>query len=142
MRFMTSMAGSSWKSADRNGLAPTMSPAETTKVGAELAARSPAMCAARYVAPPARTPSIRPDDPPGGSRLPWKSLMASSCTSIVAGRFEAASAYGARQGPPSEVTARITRTNQRVDRSIDTSPVRLHIDSTQAGSDVEGQMAT
>src|SRR5262245_44623755 len=135
------MAGSSWKSADRSGLAPTMSPAETTKVGAGLAARSAAMCAARYVAPPARTPSIRPDEPTGGSRLPWKSLMASSCTSIVAGRFEAASAYGARQGPPSAAT-RITRTNQRVDRGIDTSPVRLHIDSTQAGSDLEGQMAT
>src|SRR5262249_22568821 len=65
-----SMEGSSWKSADRSGLAPTMSPAETTKVGAGLAARSAAMCAARYAAPPARTPSIRADDPAGGSRLP------------------------------------------------------------------------
>jgi hypothetical protein len=47
------------------------------------------MCVARYSTPPASTVSVaagptwmRPDEPVGGCRLPWKSLMASNCTLV------------------------------------------------------------
>src|SRR6478752_7251642 len=73
------MVGSSWNSADANGDAPMRSPAATNTefFTSDLAALT---AVARYAAPPASTvvfPSlsvIRPDEPAGGCRLPWKSL--------------------------------------------------------------------
>ena len=80
-----SIVGSSWKRPETSGLAPMLSPAETTSV-LRFWARSALMCVARYSAPPAgvRTPpgSVIV---PGGARLPWKSLMLSSWTSTARG---------------------------------------------------------
>ena len=42
-------------------------------------------CVARYSTPPATTVPIRPAEPAGGSRFPWKSLNARSCTSTSCG---------------------------------------------------------
>src|SRR5215218_10792699 len=101
-RFIASMVGSSWKSADTSGLAPIASPAATTSVFV-FAIRSCLMCVAKYSAPPASTvwpgPTLtRALDPVGGSRLPCRSLNASSWTyvslSLFFGPF-AANALGA-----------------------------------------------
>ncbi len=80
IRFIASIVGSSWKSADSSGLAPMRSPAETTKV-LRFASESARTCVARYSAPPAFTVPTRPLEPLGGRRFPWKSLRARSWTS-------------------------------------------------------------
>ena len=67
-----------------SGVAPMLSPADTITVFA-LVALSAIRCAAMNSAPPASVWPIRPLEPDGGSRLPWKSLMASSCTSTTSG---------------------------------------------------------
>ena len=74
-----SIVGSSWNSAERSGEAPIMSPAPTTRVFA-FVALSRDMWVAKNSAPPASTVPMRPLDPLGGSRFPWKSLNESSCT--------------------------------------------------------------
>ena len=94
------MVGSSWKSAEMRGLAPTMSPAATVSVLAWLP-RNLSRWFARKATPPAstvtgagaavptggRSPPVatRPPEPDGGSRLPCRSLMASSWSSTVFG---------------------------------------------------------
>ena len=78
--FIASMVGSSWNSADSNGLAPMRSPAETTNV-LRFASESVRTCVARYSAPPAFTVPTRPLEPAGGWMFPWKSLRARSWTS-------------------------------------------------------------
>ena len=82
-RFIASIVGSSWNSADTSGLAPIRSPAETTSVRCGFVASRRLTCVARLATPPASVSSISPDDPLGGSRLPWKSLKASSWTPTV-----------------------------------------------------------
>ena len=88
--FIASIVGSSWKSAESNGLAPMRSPAATTSVFL-LVASSVLTCVARYSTPPATTVPIRPAEPAGGSRFPWKSLNARSCTSTSGGTRSALS---------------------------------------------------
>ena len=85
------MVGSSWKSPDSSGLAPTMSPpAAVMEYGWPLrAVRSEE---ARYSTPPAGIVFVVPSacvsvtlpaEPAGGSRLPCRSLKDSSWTSTV-----------------------------------------------------------
>ena len=86
--FIDSIVGSSWKAADSSGDAPMMSPAATVTVFS-WPWRASARCVARYSTPPTSLVTstalpvtgsirwstvIRPDEPAGGSRLPWKSL--------------------------------------------------------------------
>ncbi len=86
-RFAASIVGSSWKRPERSGLAPIRSPADTIAVLIGFVASSCFRCVAKYSAPPAFTVPMRPDEPDGGSRFPWKSLKASSCTLTVFGGF-------------------------------------------------------
>src|SRR5919109_2493569 len=84
--FMASIVGSSWSNAEMSGLAPIRSPAPTVIVFG-FRSRRRSIQVARYSTPPASTVVvgpvwIRPPDPLGGSRLPWKSLMASSWTLV------------------------------------------------------------
>jgi len=77
--------GSSWYAAEISGVAPIRSPAATTSV---FLFTSDLRWVARYAAPPASTvapvsSTIRPPEPLGGSRLPWKSLIATSRTGTV-----------------------------------------------------------
>src|SRR5918994_4306830 len=79
------MVGSSWKSAEVNGVAPIRSPAEAKMVFG-LAARRFRTYVARYSAPPnSGVPDgpSRPADPVGGSSAPWKSLRLRIWTSVV-----------------------------------------------------------
>lgn len=81
------MVGSSWKSAEVSGLAPMMSPAATV-IESSAGIRALRSSVARYSMPPAGVETslpvagsisrMVPDEPAGGSRLPWKSLIASS----------------------------------------------------------------
>src|SRR4051794_24150915 len=100
---MASIVGSSWNAAEISGLAPIRSPAPTMRVLLGFSASSARMCVARYAMPPATTvpPGVGtlPPEPVGGSRLPWKSLIASSWTSTV-GFF----------GAPTAAVASIDRT--------------------------------
>ena len=81
--FIASIVGSSWKSAESSGLAPIRSPAETTSVFGLRRLEHPDV-GRKVLGAPAGTGSRRRARPmvPGvvGSRWPWKSLSASSCT--------------------------------------------------------------
>ena len=96
--FIDSIVGSSWNAAESSGEAPMMSPAATVS---ELRwpLRAWARWVARYSTPPASavtstglpvagsilwSTTLRPEEPLGGSRLPWKSLKDSSWIGINA----------------------------------------------------------
>ncbi len=55
MRLKASIVGSSWNRADRSGVAPIRSPADTKTVLRGFVARRFLMCVARYSTPPAGT---------------------------------------------------------------------------------------
>jgi hypothetical protein len=78
-----SIVGSSWNSADTNGVAPIRSPAETKMVFFGLVARNASTCVARYSTPPANVAPMRPAEPIGGSSAPWKSFRPSTWISTV-----------------------------------------------------------
>src|SRR6476660_8314314 len=104
------MVGSSWNAADSSGEAPMMSPAATVMLCSSLAAaRSCASCVDRYSTPPAGWPAMVPLDPLGGSRLPWKSLRASSLTSTGGGHAGPALLGVAATTAPSALVARAAR---------------------------------
>src|SRR5215207_8068470 len=83
MRLNASIVGSSWNAAEISGVAPMRSPADTNSVFGLVARRSRTVVA-RYSTPPAlpsgSAPPIRPPEPSGGRRLPWKSLSARICS--------------------------------------------------------------
>src|SRR4029453_2985469 len=77
--FIDSIVGSSWNRPERSGEAPIKSPAATMiELGFLLTAFF--RWVARYSAPPLSVEPMSAPVPEGGSRLPWKSLMARSCT--------------------------------------------------------------
>src|SRR4051812_21791018 len=92
------MVGSSWNAADSSGEAPTMSPAATVTL-LRWPARAWRRWVARYSTPPASTftsvtlpptsawsVTMRPLEPDGASRFPWKSLNDRIWTSRVLSR--------------------------------------------------------
>src|SRR3954447_10443867 len=86
--FSASIVGSSWNAADNSGEAPIRSPAATVTEScpfASAAARRSFRWVARYAAPPAGMPLMLPLEPVAGSRLPWKSLIASSWIWVCVG---------------------------------------------------------
>ena len=92
-RFIASIVGSSSNAADASGDAPKRSPAETkAKLGLRARRRPTSVASratppARTLAPPTVTLSV------GGSRLPWKSLIAAMVT-LTGCCAEAAQASG------------------------------------------------
>ena len=94
--FSASIVGSSWNAADSSGEAPIRSPAATVTESCPLAAaaaRRSFRWVARYAAPPAGMPLMLPLEPVAGSRLPWKSLMASSWIWVCVGLGFAGAAW-------------------------------------------------
>ena len=81
IRLCASMEGSSWKSADRSGVAPMRSPADTMSCSCSSRATartwSPGTRHRRRFRQP-RFP-MRPAEPAGGSSAPWKSLRPRIC---------------------------------------------------------------
>src|SRR3954468_24505684 len=79
------------------------------------------MCVATYAAPPASTVApvssiIRPEEPVGGSRLPWKSLRASSRTGTVFGALLATAGAVAAANPPAATAP--ASTSRRRERDV------------------------
>ncbi len=133
--FIASIVGSSWNAAESSGLAPIRSPAETTSEFG-LAARSVRMWLARKDAPPAGTlvppgaGRMSPPLPVGGSRLPWKSLMASSWTSTSWGL---ATALGTASASAANASPRMCAPRRAGEKSMRLYPL-IEVDEAPLGA--------